>query len=29
VHGTDERVSLEACADMVRFYVQLMRETAG
>jgi carboxypeptidase PM20D1 len=29
VHGTDERVSLGACADMVRFYVQLMRETAG
>jgi carboxypeptidase PM20D1 len=29
VHGTDERVSLEACADMVRFYVQLMRVTAG
>jgi carboxypeptidase PM20D1 len=29
VHGTDERVSLEACADMVRFYVQLIRQTVG
>jgi carboxypeptidase PM20D1 len=29
VHGTDERVSLDACADMVRFYVQLIHETAG
>jgi carboxypeptidase PM20D1 len=29
VHATDERVAVEACADMVRFYMRLIRNTAG
>ncbi len=29
VHGTDERVGVEVYADMVRFYLQLLRNAAG
>ncbi|UCC73199.1 MAG: M20 family peptidase [Gemmatimonadota bacterium] len=29
VHGTDERLAVDALADMVRFYVQLIRNSAS
>jgi carboxypeptidase PM20D1 len=29
VHGTNERIPVDGCADMVRFYVQLLRNSAG
>lgn len=29
VHGTDERIGVEAYAGLVRFYVQLLRNSAG
>jgi carboxypeptidase PM20D1 len=29
VHGTDERVSIDGYADVVRFFVQLLRNAAG
>jgi carboxypeptidase PM20D1 len=28
-HATDERLAVEACGDMVRFYVQLLRNSAS
>lgn len=29
IHGTDERIGVEAYAGLVRFYVQLLRNSAG
>lgn len=29
IHGTDERIGIEAYADMVRFYVRLLQNTAS
>ena len=29
IHGTDERISVENYGEIVRFYVQLLRNTVG
>ena len=29
VHGTDERISIDGYADVVRFFVQLLQNAAG
>jgi carboxypeptidase PM20D1 len=29
IHGTDERISIDGYLDVVRFFVQLLRNTAG